>query len=211
MVKNSDVEKHLPKRAPKKTGKRGIKPLDQISDFETPVTKQTPMSAGPLAADNPPKPKIVGDRMEVFYLKPIFGKTDKGDITVALAMTMPLEKEHSALLPKIVADGYHDVMKKGRKGMTFNGVPGQRAEFYLSSDIKEEALVLPAAKMTNVSIAIVERKGEGSARRVIRLSFRLQVKLSHEVAHFAENNLENSFWLTLEETQEELFDEEGED
>lgn len=210
-------EKHaLPERAPKKSGKRGIGPIDSVSDFDKPVTrsmvkKDAPEPKGSLLADNPPAPKIVGDRMEVFYLKPIFGKTPKGDITVSLAITLPVEEDHDGLLPKIVHDGYKDILKKARKAINFSELPGQRAEFYISSDAKEESLVLPAAKMLSTSLALIQRKGEGEARKVVRLSFRLQVKLSREVAHFAENNLQNSFWMKLSETQEQLFDEDDED
>jgi len=203
-------EKHaLPERAPKRTGKRCVGPkLDPVADFDAPVKKDPPEAKGSsLLVEQPPKPTIVGDRMEVFYLKPLFGKTPKGDITVSLAITLPVEDEHDGLLPKIVHDGYRDVLKKARKAINFSELPGQRAEFYISSDAKEESLVLPAAKMINTSLALIQRKGEGQSRQVVRLSFRLQVKLSREVAHFAENNLQNSFWLKLSESQEELFDE----
>jgi hypothetical protein len=203
---------------PKKTGKSGIRPLDPVEDFGEPTRKAADALAkldkpgkGSLLAEQPPKPKVVGSRMEVFFLKPIFDKTTKGDITVALVITVPIEKEHHDLLPKIIADGYKDIIKKGRKSIGFNGLPGQSADFYLTSDDKEEVLSLAAAKMTNVGLALIQRKGEGSARKVIRLSFRLQVKLSKEVAHFAEHNLKNSFWLKLEDTQEDLFDEEGDE
>lgn len=204
----------LPTRRPKKTGRRGIRPVEteeknpqeQLEEIDKPVAKK-----GSLLIEQPPKPKVVGDRMEVFYLKPIFGKTPKGDITVAMQITVPLEKDHLELLPKIIADGFKDVTKKGRKSMNFKELPGQHAQFFLSHDIKESALDLPAAKVTNAGLAIVERKGEGSARSVIRLSFRLQVKLAPEVTNFAEHNLQNNFWLSLEETQERLFDEDDED
>ncbi len=165
-------EKHaLPERAPKRTGKRCVGPkLDPVADFDAPVKKDPPEAKGSsLLVEQPPKPTIVGDRMEVFY--------------------------------------YRDVLKKARKAINFSELPGQRAEFYISSDAKEESLVLPAAKMINTSLALIQRKGEGQSRQVVRLSFRLQVKLSREVAHFAENNLQNSFWLKLSESQKELFDE----
>jgi hypothetical protein len=221
--KTSALKHHLPdrKHAPKKTGKSGVRPpLDPVADFDTPTrTAESQLEEldkpatkkGSLLAEQPPKPKVVGDRMEVFYLKPIFGKTPKGDITVAMAITVPLEDGHLELLPKIIADGYKDVTKKGRKSMNFRELPGQHAQFFLSHDSAEAALELPAAKMINAGLAIVERKGEGSARQVIRLSFRLQVKLAREVTNFAEHNLQNTFWLKLEETQEELFDEGDED
>jgi hypothetical protein len=221
---NAAEEEHpAPKPPPpKRSGKRGLTlanavhsaALDADKDFDTPTRTQATVlggAQGSLLIEQPPKPKVVGDRFEVFYLKPIFAKTPKGDITVSLAITLPLEDSHDGLLPKIIHDGYRDITKKGRKGMTFTELPGQHAMFFLTSDIREESLVLPAAKMINASLALVQRKGEGEARKVIRLSFRLQVKLSKEVAHFAEQNLGNNFWLSLKETDEPLFDEEDED
>jgi hypothetical protein len=196
------------KHAPKRTGKRLPRPEDPAEL----VTEQTEMK-GSLLAEQPPKPKIVGDRMQVFYLKPYFQKDAKsGKLSVAMAFSVALEKEHRPLLPKIVADGYHDILKKGRKSMALSSIPGQHAQIYLSHDAKEELLDLPAAKVTNAALALIERKGEGSARKVIRLSFRLQVHLPNEqndgVSYFAERNLQNDFWLKMEETNAKLFDDE---
>jgi len=206
------VEDHLPKKAPKKTGKRGIKPLDIDKDFPEPVKKE-PAKHAPesLMVEQPKRPTVVGDRFEAFYLKPVFGKTKDGKKTIGLRFTVPLENEHEGLLPKIIHDGYRDIRKTGRVGMRFNNVPGQRAEIFLTHDIKEDALVLPAAKFLTSKIDIVERKGEGESRKVIRLSFMLQVEHSREVAHFADYNYGNNFWLCLEETEESLFDEDEED
>lgn len=203
------------KNAPKKTGKRGIKPLDPVEDFEKPVTEQTEMSAGPkgsLLADNPPKPRVMGDRMQVFYLKPYFAKSAKGNLTVSLAFSVALEKEHKELLPKIVADGYHDILKKGRKGLQLRSIPGQHVQIFLSHDSDDYILELGAAKVTNAALALIERKGEGAARKVIRFSFRLMVPIpkdakSDSVSYFAERNLQNDFWMKLEEAAEKLWDE----
>lgn len=217
MAKTSGKSRSLlPAKHPKRTGKRGVGPkLDPKEDFETPTKKPdgetsqaTESKGSSLLVEQPPKPKVVGDRMEVFYLKPVFTKTPKGDILVSLAITVPIDKEHEELLPEIIAAGYKDLLKKGRSTLGFKDLPGQRAEFYLSQDIKEETLVLPAAKMISANLSLVQRKGEGSARKVVRLSFRLQVKLSREVTNFAEHNLQNNFWLSLKETEEKLFDEE---
>jgi len=210
---------HLPdkKNAPKKTGKRlpyPESPEEKIATLTTVVTKQEP--TGSLLANNPPKPKVVGDRFEAFYLKPYFAKSPKGDLSVALAFSVALEKEHKELLPKIVADAFHDVTKKGRKGMTLRNVPGQRVEIYLSHDSKGTTLFLAAAKVTNAALALIERKGEGAARKVIRFSFRLQVPIpagaaTDDVSYFAERNLQASFWLKMEEADASLFEEEAEE
>src|SRR6266404_3123512 len=83
-------EKHaLPERAPKKSGKRGIGPIDPVADFDKPVTRAPEPKGSSLLVEQPPKPRIVGERMAVFYLKPLFGETPKGDITVSLAITLP--------------------------------------------------------------------------------------------------------------------------
>lgn len=205
------------KNAPKKTGKRLPHPEDKddaeskIEKLTTVVTKQ---NEGSLLADNPPKPKVIGDRFEAFYLKPYFAKSAKGDLTVALAFSVALEKEHKELVPKIVADAYHDVLKKGRKSMTLRNVPGQRVEVFLAHDSKDPVIFLAAAKMISTSLALIERKGEGAARKVIRFSFRLQVPLpknakTDDVSYFAERNLQNAFWMKLEECDRALF--EGDD
>jgi len=207
------------KNAPKKTGKRLPVPEDKTSAEEkidkltTVVTKQ---NEGSLIANNPPKPKVVGSRFEAFYLKPYFAKSPKGDLSVSLAFSVALEKEHKELLPKIVAEAYHDVLKRGRKSMTLRNVPGQRVELYMEHDSKKVALFLAAAKVTSASLALIERKGEGAARKVIRFSFRLQVPIpaaaeSDPVSYFAERNLQNSFWLILEEADPALFETQGDD
>jgi hypothetical protein len=219
MAKNS----HLPdkKNAPKKTGKRGIKPLDPEADFDKAVTQQTEMSAGPrgssLLVEQPPKPRVVGDRFEAFYLKPFFQKDPKtGKLSVALAFSVALEKEHRPLLPKMVSDAYHDILKKGRKGMQLRSIPGQQARIYISHDAAEELLDLPAAKVMSAALALIEKKGEGSARKIIRFSFRLQVPIpkdakSDPVSYFAERNLQNNFWMKLDEANASLFEDEDED
>jgi len=198
------------KNAPKKTGKKGIGPLNVEDDFKEPVRKE-PEQKGSLLVEQPKRPTVVGDRFEAFFLKPSFSKTKDGKKLVGLRFTVPLEDEHDGLLPKIVHEGYKDVKKKGRNKIGFNGVPGQCVDIYLSQDIKEEALTLPAAKFLNSRIDIIERKGEGATRKVIRLSFTLQVEQSHEVRNFATESHGANFWLQMEETEEMLWDEDEED
>jgi hypothetical protein len=206
---------HLPdrKHAPKKTGKRLPRPEDP-SEL---VTEQTEMSAGPkgsLLAEQPPKPKIVGDRFQAFYLKPYFQKDGKsGKLSVAMAFSVALEKEHRPLLPKIVAEKYHDVLKRGCAGMKLRQIPAQAVEIYLEPDSPNVYLELPAAKVTNAALALIQRKGEGAARKVIRFAFRLEIFIpkdakSDPISYFAERNIQNDFWLKMEETNVKLFDDE---
>jgi hypothetical protein len=56
------------------------------------------------------------------------------------------------------------------------------------------------------NIALVERKGEGTSRKVVRLAFQLQTVRSESLAHFSELNMGGDLWLELKETQESLWD-----
>jgi len=146
------------------------------------------------------------------YLKPTFSKTKKGMRLVAIHLSFALTEEHTAdsLLPKGIRESWEVISKQGRKKLDLIGIPGQRAEFFMTQDIDDVKLVLPAAEMTNVSLAVIQKKGDGQAQKIIRLSFRLQVPVSHEVERFAVSNYGADWWLQLEETDEPLFDEDEE-
>ncbi len=208
------------KNAPKRTGKRLPPPLDPVSDFETPTRKEPEISGKDKAAGEQPellevreepKPTVVGDRIEASYLKPIFSKQPKsGDKLISLAMTFALTDEHIEFLPKIVQNGYKVVRKHGSKRFDID-VPGQTARFFISPNEKEELIGLPAARVVNASLAVIQKKGDGEAIKVISFAFRLQVPFSREVAKFAEINFGQKFWITLVEAEPELFDEEAEE
>lgn len=217
---------HLPdkKNAPKRTGKAGIKPpLDAKEDFDQPTRKDAAAGAEVEARGDQPelletpkekKPVVVKDRFEVSYLKPIFSKMPKtGDKLISLQMSLALNEEHKVpgIMPKMIAEAWKFIAKHGRKQITLVDVPGQNVRIYLTSDDKEEQIGMPVVKMVNVSLAVIQKKGEGEALKVIRLQFRIQVPFSREVAKFAESNYGSKFWIEMHQTQEELFDEEGDE
>ncbi len=207
MPKKKASRSALPERPPKRTGKRGVGPkLDPVADFDSPVKKDPPEAKGSLLANVPPAPSVANGRFKIFYDRPFWTKF-KDRILVALQCSVPLEEGHANLLPKIIADAWHDVMKKGRTKIICNGIPAQSVTVFISSDHAEELLSIPACRMVNTNLAIVTRKGEGVSRRVTRLSFRLQAERSQPLANFAELNLQNDFWLTMRDSQETLWDE----
>jgi len=207
------------KKAPKKTGKRGITPLDPVKDFDTPVKKdpekqleeldKPPVKKGSLLIEQPDTPTVANGRMKVFYDKPHFSKY-KDVVLIALQCTVPLTEKHLSLLPKIVADGYHDVNKKGRSRINLKDLPNQFVQFFLESDRKTASLTLKAAKIIGANLAVIQRKGEGSARKVIRFAFRFQTEDSDTINTFATKNLANDFWIEMENTQDDLWDEDEE-
>lgn len=196
--------------APK--GKRGLTlsnadaatpgdPAKQLEELD-----KAPQKKGSLLIEQPETPTVANGRMKVFYDKPHFSKY-KDVVLIALQCTVPLTEKHLKLLPKIVADGYHDVNKKGRSRINFKDLPNQSVEFFLESERKGASLSLKAAKIIGANLAVIQRKGEGSARKVIRFAFRIQTEDSDTINTFATKNLANDFWVSMENTQEDLWDE----
>src|SRR6266403_3496319 len=113
MPKKKASRSALPEKPPKRTGKRGVGPkLDPVADFDSPVKKDPPEAKGSLLANVPPAPSVANGRFKIFYDRPFWTKF-KDRILVALQCSVPLEEGHANLLPKIIADAWHDVMKKG--------------------------------------------------------------------------------------------------
>lgn len=197
-----------------KTRKR--KPLDPVEDFEKPVKKDAaeqlaeldkpPEKKGSLLIEQPDTPTVANGRMKVFYGKPFFEKY-KDVALIALRITVPLTDKHQKLLPKIMANGYADINKKGRSRINLKDIPAQRVDFYLESDRRASALTIVTAKIVKANVALIQRKGEGAAREVVRLSFEIQAIDSDTINTFALKNMENEFWLEMGETQKKLWDE----
>ena len=213
---------------PKKTGKSNLKlgeQLDKDKDFDAPTrtdgtgTPENPPSerpaeeTGSLVAKQPPAPSVVGNRMEMHYLKPTFSKTKKGTRLIAFHLSLALTEKHieDGILPVEVREGWEIMSMPKRRRKRFDiGFAGQRAEFHYTNDLEvdDPKLTLEAAEVTNASLAVIQKKGDGQSQKIIRLSFRLLVPVSTEVEQFAVQNYGNNFWVTLEETQEDLFSEE---
>lgn len=229
------VVSELPAAAPKKTGKRGPRPapLDPVEDFETPVRAAAREAIGILeveaveeeeiaGAEDPqgqlleipesemPAP-VMGERMLVHYIRPTFKKTKKGERTISLEFSLPLTDEHEELIPGAIKAGWKFLAKKGNKRLDITDVPAHIVKLWLAHDSEKEALVLPVAEITNVSLATIQAKGSGKTQKVIRLSFRAMVKMSAAVGKFAEFHFEENLWLEWNETQEQLFEEDEEE
>lgn len=226
--RKSDSEKEAAARKsppPKRTGKRGIGPKPEAPEETTSAAAADEQPAGELVdtsegegsllVKQPPKPTVVGDRIEAYFLKHTYSKTTEGKRLVSLHMTLPLTEEHTedGLIPERIRDDWALMNKHGRTKLELNGIGGQRVCIFLSSNAPEDdpKLVLPAAKVTNVQLAVVQKKGDGETKKVIRLSFRLQVPVSDKVAKFADGHYGANYWIKLEEAQEALFDEDAKD
>lgn len=208
----------MAKATAKKTGKRGVtlatsgkdraagEPLDTKEDFDEPVKEQQ----GELVEmPSEPQPVVVKGRILAQFIEPIFTKAPKsGDRLIALDMSVMLTKDHNEgdVIPRQVKNAWSWLSKDSRTRANFE-VPGQVVKFYLANDVKEEELVLPAAKVINSNCSVVQTKGEGKALKQIRWKFQYQVPWNKEVERFAASNYGNAYWITTKNTDEPLFDE----
>lgn len=208
---------HLPdkKNAPKKTGPKsgvgGVRPLEAAKDFDTPA-KKAPENDQPELLEVPKekKPVVVKERFEATILPPVYSSAPKsGDKMISFKISLSLSEEHDKLFPKVVQDAWAWVKRPNHPKVSI-GIPPQIVHFYLVSDATEEELTLPIAKVTNANLAVILKKGEGRALRVIRFQFRLQVPWSAQVSKFADSHYDMNLWLKMQTTQEQLFDTEEE-
>lgn len=192
--------------------KKKNKPLDPEKDIDQPVRKKPEQGKLNIHVETREPEKLVRNRrMLVTYVKPHFDRNKKGHRYVALEVSQVLSPEHDGLLAKPIADAYNDIAKKNRKRVDLINIKQQAAKFYTTYDDSNPSLEILAAKVTHVSLQVIEEKGTGKANKVIRLSFRLRVPLSRDVAHFSEWTFGDAYWLRMQEAQGNLLEEEEEE
>lgn len=150
---------------------------------------------------------VMGQRMAVHYVRPHFKKTKKGERTISLEISFPLTGEHEDLMPKVVREGWKFLLKRGMKKLDINEVPCHIIKLWMSHDEEKESLKLPLAGITNVSLAVIQEKGTGQSKKVIRLSFRALVNMSANVGKFAEYHFDEKLWMEWHESEEKMFEE----
>lgn len=182
-------------------GRKGKKnrPLNPKRGFNEP-THRPPAAQGTLVEIPPKEPEklVENNRMKVSYVKPHFDRNKKGNRFVSLECSHAVTAIHKDLLPEIIIEAWQDIVKKNRTRLDLKGIPSQMAKFYLSHDIGEAALEIPAARITHVSLQVIEETGTGKANKVIRLRYRLRVPLSRDVAHFSEWNFGDQYYLVMD-------------
>src|ERR1700739_4618598 len=183
---------HLPRRAPKRTGKRGPV-LDPVSDFNTPVKKEGEVvekGTSLLLAEQPLPPKVVGERFQAFFRTTTFSVNEKTDKQyIHLHMTVELSKEHDGVLPKLVSKAHQRVVKeRGLAGEKLRDIPDQNVRFYRDQTITDAYCELKSAEFTQARIDLIQKKGEGVARKIVRLTFVIKSEWEKDIAQFADSN-----------------------
>lgn len=159
--------------------------------------------------DSVKNPPIVGKKIKATLNKPKFDRTKNGERLIVLPISFVMVKEHKELLYDRICVAWDDMAKNDWPSLEVNRIPAQRAVFFLTHDT-DETLELQAAKFSHGALQVIEETGTGSAKKVIRFAFRLTVLLTDDVLRFASQQFDQTIYLTLEDSQEELF-EDGEE
>ena len=197
----------LPKHPPKKTGKRGVKPLDTEADFNEPTTKPV---QGELL--NPPAkqptPAIQHGKMAAHFVKFVPDRTKNRDRVVFLDFSLELEDAHSGKLPREVEDAWKDLKNGSIKRIDPNGIGSQNLSISIVPDGSVDLEVVAA--VPKASISRITSKGKGKERKVTRLQMRFLTSFTKDVERFCSNAYDETIFFTMEESQRSFGDEEEE-
>lgn len=185
--------------------KRSTRQLDPKKDFSGPTRKEPEqLSAKDLEAHNElaqMPSQIRNGFMSVNFVKPHLD-VDKDNRTAALEFSLELTDEHRSLLPKKVVEEWDHIKQGNNELLDVVGVGAQHAEISLSPD--EEVDLEENVPIERIRLQVIEAKGTGDAKDIIRLSFRLVCDLTQNVERFACRNFGKTVWLKLQACQGEL-------
>lgn len=140
------------------------------------------------------------------FVKPI-PKRDKNDhALLALEITFPLTEEHDkdGVLPESIREAWKAVAKHGlRKGMVMS-VDSHNVKLRLVPDSDKEELTIEHAEVEKVAISIIEEKGTGESREVIRLQLRVKTDLDKETWRWAGLHFGRTVWIRMYQAQGNL-------
>jgi hypothetical protein len=204
MKAKAQAKNKLPKTAPKKTGKRGINPID---DFETPVKKDEPEQQELLKVHQP-TPAVQHGKMAAHFVKYVPDRTKNRDKVVFLDFSLELEDAHLGKLPKEIEDAWKDLKNGSIKRIDPNGIGSQNLSISLVPDGSVDLEVVAA--MPKTSISRIVSKGRGKERKVTRLQMRFLTNFTKDVEQFCSNAYDETTWLLLEESQRSFVEDEEE-
>lgn len=200
MTKKS-VADHLPAKAPKKTGKRGIKPLDVDKDFHEAVKKE-PQQAELLKVPAEKIPAISNGKMALHFVRFVPDRSKDRNRVVNLDFSLELEDEHAKKLPREILDAWKDLKSGNFKRVDPDGIGPQNLSLSLVPDAKADLDVVAA--VTRATVSRITQKGKGKSRKITRLQMRFLTSFTDDVEHFCANAFDETVWGIIEESQQEL-------
>ena len=198
------VTELLPKEAPKKTGKRGIKPLDPEEDFDTPLKKEPEQGALIEQEEAPPASEVQNDMVLMKFVRCKLSKDNKsGKRFVNMEFSTGLSDESAPFFGREIEERY--AMLRDDAGVTelrISDMEIHTIDVAIAADMKPaiHAAIVPE----RVTLAVVQDKGSGEEIDVIRLSFVASIPQTDDTLHFGGNNHGNLMWISMGERQKKL-------
>jgi hypothetical protein len=201
--KNKRSDKTPKMVPPKKTGKRGINPVD---GFETPTRQEQPEL---LTVAEQPSPRIQHGKMSVHFVSFTTKRSKNDDPLVFLDFSLELEEGHEGRIPKQIEDEWKHFRRGSVKRTEPEGVGSQNVKISIAAD-KSPDLEIVAA-LPKAIISHVKTKGKGKTQSITRLQLRFLTSFTADVADFCEKSFDRPVWLEMEESQMSFGEEEAAD
>jgi hypothetical protein len=155
--------------------------------------EQTEAPATPLA--------VRGEWMQINYLRPHFDQDKEGARRLKLEFSVPLTDAHKDMFSAQISRSWKSLVALGNKHLDILGVEGHTVDLGFSPEDQHLRLTSWVEKC---SVSMVEERGKGGIRQVVRLQFRLGTYPEKEVIDFAVNNYGETVWIRMRETQGKL-------
>lgn len=186
-------------KAAKKTSR--TKPTKSVSMSDQ---EQQVLSTGGSMEEQPGPITVVNGRILADYLKPVFSRDSNDDRYIALEFSVKLTEAHRTILPRKVLDAWGFVADEGGDGVKNIPVKPQTVRVFLTSDSKDEELLIVGAVIEHAKVDIVEERGAGEAVKFTRYMFRVQQERTKNLVNFGCWNDGKSVWLEMNPTQAAL-------
>jgi hypothetical protein len=187
------------KSAPRK--RNSTKPTKSVSMKDQ---EQTVLDIGGTMEEQPGPATVVNGRMLAEYVKPHFSRDRNDDRFIALEFSTKLTEAHTTVLPKSVLAAWDYL--RSENGNNPDAVMGvkivpQTVRIFLTSDTRDEELMIVGGIVSHAKVQIVEERGSGEAVKYTRFSFRVENERSKNIVNFAAWSDGKQVWLDSKATQ----------
>lgn len=205
---------HLtPETERRKKSKPHQQALDPVADFETPTKKEPEQQELPVDAKAQPEPVVQDGFLAVNFLRPHIERDKNDKAHVGLEFSLELTEQHreQGILPKRVIEVWDGLVSLGVDEISVDGVPAQDVELALAPRAMEKSsgLAIKFGEITNGQITVVQAKGDGKAKDITRLKFRVKCEWDTTVWRFSGTHCAHQLWLRMAQAQGSLLEEEA--
>ena len=174
----------------------------QLGSDQVEPPKQHDLLALPEQAQRPIA--VQNGRMLATYVGLGLERDKDNEPLIHLDFSFPLEDAHDGFVPKKVKEAWLWLKDSGNKAVQIIGLPAVTLDVFVDPKEKQPELHLVGAEFTKAVISLIEEVGKGTAKMVTRFAFRLCIERTKDVIAFAAWHDQESFWLTMPETQRKI-------